>query len=172
MNPISRVTAAVAVIAVASVIACTPAVDTPAVDTGALAKTLTQLDDDWSKAAGTKDVDRVASFYADDAIAYPPSEPIAAGQPAAKKVWAAYFADSTFAISWKTNHAEVAKSGDLGFTTGTYEASWKRSRWQSGHPEGKVPLQLEEAAGRVLEGDSRHVELRLEVATAGDGRML
>ena len=127
MNPFSRVTAAVTVIAVASAIACTPKADTPApaVDVEALTKTLSQLDDDWSKAAGTKDVDRVASFYAEDAIAYPPSEPIAVGQAAAKKVWATYFADSTFAISWKTDHAAVAKSGDLGYTTGTYEASWK-----------------------------------------------
>jgi uncharacterized protein (TIGR02246 family) len=89
------------------------------------AKALAKLDDDWSKAAATRDVDRVASFYAEDAIAYPPQEPVAIGRPAAKKVWAAYFADKTFTISWKTVHAEVAKSGDLGYTTGTYEASFK-----------------------------------------------
>jgi len=111
---------------------CTPKADAPApaVDTDALAKTLTQLDDDWAKAAGARDVDRVASFYADDAIAYPPSMPIAVGHDAAKQVWASYLADSTFAISWKTDHAMVAQSGDLGFTAGTYEASWKS-------PDGK-----------------------------------
>ena len=138
MNPFSRVTAAVAVIAVASVVACTPATDTPpAVDVEAMAKNLTQLDDDWSKAAGTKDVDRVASFYAEDAIAYPPSAPIAVGQAAAKQVWASYFADSTFAISWKTDHAAVAKSGDLGFTAGTYEASWKGADGNPAVEKGK-----------------------------------
>ena len=97
----------------------------PAVDTDAIAKALTQLDDDWSKAAATRNADNVASFYAADAIAYPPNEPIAIGQPAAKKVWASYFADSTFSISWKTDHAGVSKSGDLGFTAGTYEASFR-----------------------------------------------
>ena len=86
---------------------------------------LIAVDEDWSKAAVAKDVDRVASFYAEDAIVYPPQEPIAIGRPAAKKVWAAYFADKTFTISWKTAHAEVAKSGDLGYTAGTYEASFK-----------------------------------------------
>ena len=65
MNLFSPVTAAVAVIAVASVIACTPAADAPAVDVEAMAKNLTQLDDDWSKAAGTKDLERVASFYSE-----------------------------------------------------------------------------------------------------------
>ena len=96
-----------------------------AADADAMAKALTRLDDDWSKAAATRDVDRVASFYAEDAVAYPPSEPIAKGRPAAKKVWAAYFADPTFAISWKTVHAEVSASGDLGYTVGTFEDSSK-----------------------------------------------
>ena len=102
-----------------------------AADTDAMAKALAHLDDDWSKAAATKDADRVASFYAEDAIAYPPNEPIAIGRPAAKKVWASYFADPTFSISWKTVHAGVSKSGDLGFTAGTYEDSFKG-------PDGKL----------------------------------
>ena len=102
-----------------------------AADMDANAKALAKLDDDWSKAAATRDADRVASFYAEDAIAYPPQEPVAIGRTAAKKVWAAYFADKTFTISWKTVHAEVAKSGDLGYTTGTYESSFKG-------PDGKL----------------------------------
>ena len=102
-----------------------------AAEMDANAKVLAQIDDDWSKAAATKDVDRVASFYAEDAIAYPPNEPIAIGRPAARKVWASYFADPTFSISWTTVHAEVSKSGDLGFTAGTYEDSFKG-------PDGKL----------------------------------
>jgi ketosteroid isomerase-like protein len=96
----------------------------PAVDTAAIAKTLTQLDDEWAKAAALRNVDSVASFYTADAIAYPPNEPMAVGQVAAKKVWASYLADSTFAIFWKTEHAGASSGGDLGFTTGTYEDSF------------------------------------------------
>ncbi len=102
-----------------------------AADMDANAKVLAKLDDDWSKAAVAKDVDRIASFYAEDAIAYPPHEPAAIGRTAARKVWAAYFADKTFTISWKTLHAEVAGSGDIGYTTGTYEASFAG-------PDGKL----------------------------------
>jgi ketosteroid isomerase-like protein len=97
----------------------------PRSDTDALAKALTQRDDDWSKAAATKNAETVASFYAEDAIAYPPNQPMTMGQSAAKAVWASYFADSTFSISWKTEHAGVSKGGDLGFTTGTYEDSFQ-----------------------------------------------
>ncbi len=93
------------------------------------ATVLAKLDDDWSKAAATKDADRVASFYAEDAIAYPPNDSAAVGRPAAKKVWNSYFADPSFKISRKTDHAGV--SGDLGFTAGTYDDSFKG-------PDGKL----------------------------------
>ncbi len=96
------------------------------------AKALAKLDDDWSKVAATRDAERVASFYAEDAIIYPPNEPMAVGRGAAKKVWAAYFADPSFKISWRTLHAGVSKSGDLGFTTGTYEDSYNKG------PDGKL----------------------------------
>jgi len=94
-----------------------------AADMDAKAQALVKLDNDWSKGAATRDADRAASFYAVDAIAYPANEPVAIGRPAARKVWAAYFADNTFTISWKTVHAEVAKNGDLGYTSGAYEDS-------------------------------------------------
>ncbi len=97
----------------------------PNADPAAIGQELTRLDEEWNNAAAIKNVDSVASFYAEDAIAYPPNEPIAVGKAAARKVWAAYFADSTFSISWKTTHAGGSKGGDLGFTAGTYEDSYQ-----------------------------------------------
>lgn len=103
--------------------ACAPA---PApVDTAALAAQLTQLDDAWSMAAATRNADSVASFYATDAVAYPPNMPVAIGQAAARDVWAGGFADSTYTISWTTTAARVAASGDMGFTAGTYQESYR-----------------------------------------------
>ncbi len=97
----------------------------PTVDTDAIARELTRLDDDWSAAAAAKNVEKVASYYADDANVYPNNYPLAVGREAARKVWAEGLADSTFKISWKTVHARVSKSGDIGYTTGTYEDSFK-----------------------------------------------
>jgi ketosteroid isomerase-like protein len=104
------------------------AADTPMSAGG---KALARLDDDWSKAAIARNVDKVASFYAADCMAYPPNAPASVGAAAAKAVWASYFADSSFTISWTTTHADVAKSGDLGYTTGTYQDSYKG-------PDGKM----------------------------------
>jgi ketosteroid isomerase-like protein len=103
--------------------ACAPA---PAqVDTAALAAQLTQLDDAWSAAAATRNADSVASFYATDAVAYPPNMPVAVGRAAARDVWAGGFADSTYTISWTTTAARVAASGDMGFTAGSYQESYR-----------------------------------------------
>ena len=106
-----------------------------AADMDASAKVLVKLDDDWSRVAATRDAARVVTFYADDAIAYPPNERAAMGKAAAQKVWAAYFVEPTFTISWKTTHAEV--TGDLGFTSGTYEDSFKGPDGNVVHETGK-----------------------------------
>jgi uncharacterized protein (TIGR02246 family) len=99
------------------------------------AKALAKRVDDWSAAAATGDAKRVASFYADDAIAYPPNQPVAIGRAAAEKVWAAYFAAPTYKLSWKTTHAEV--TGALGYTTGTYEDSFKGPDGKTVYGKGK-----------------------------------
>ena len=101
----------------------------PALAADANAKLLTALDTEWSNAAVARNVDKVASFYADDAVAYPPNEPAAVGQAAARKVWAAYFADPSFEISWKTTAAGAENK--TGWTVGTYQASFKS-------PDGKT----------------------------------
>jgi ketosteroid isomerase-like protein len=99
------------------------------------AQALAKLDEDWSAAAATRDAKRVASFYAENAIAYPPNEPMAIGRAAAEKVWAAYFAEPTYKLSWKTSHAEV--NGVLGYTTGTYEDSFQGPDGKTVYGKGK-----------------------------------
>jgi len=93
------------------------------------AKVLIALDDDWSKAAVARDVDRVASFYAEDASVYPPNEPGVVGRANAHKVWAGAFADPSYNLSWKTTSSGV--DNNLGWTAGTYQESSKT-------PDGKV----------------------------------
>jgi len=99
------------------------------------AEALTQLDDDWSMAASTKDAAKVASFYAIDAVAYPPNAPVANGREAAQKIWEDYFALPDFSISWRTTHA--GSSGNLGYTTGTYEDSYTDPDGNTVHDIGK-----------------------------------
>jgi ketosteroid isomerase-like protein len=109
--------------AISIVVALLAALPVPAGDMDASARVLAKLDEDWSAAAAARDLEKVSAFYAEGAIAYPPGQPAAIGRDAARRVWTALLADAGFSLSWKATHAEVAASGDLGYTTGTYEAT-------------------------------------------------
>jgi uncharacterized protein (TIGR02246 family) len=84
-------------------------------------QTLRDLDDQWSKAAGAKDLDKTVSFYSNDATVLPANAPMANTKEAIRKIWQDLLASPGLAISWKTTKVEVAKSGDLACITGTYE---------------------------------------------------
>jgi ketosteroid isomerase-like protein len=101
------------------------------------AQELARIDEAWSASVMSRSPDRVGEFYAEDAVAYPPDEPVAVGKVAATKVWATYLADPSFAISWKTNRAEVSESGDLGYTSGTYQGSYRGTDGKTVHERGK-----------------------------------
>lgn len=91
--------------------------DTRAADESALR----ELDVQWSNAAGAKDVDKTVSYYADDAVVLPPNGPTATTKAAVRKIWSDMMATPGYAMSWKVNKVEVARSGDLAVVSGTYE---------------------------------------------------
>jgi ketosteroid isomerase-like protein len=109
----------------------------PAAEMSKEARELAGLDDQWSAAAGARDVEKVASFYAPDAVAYPPNEVAAVGRANARAAWAAMLADPSLKISWKASHAEVAKGGGLGYTAGAYALSVKGPDGKTIHDTGK-----------------------------------
>lgn len=79
-----------------------------------------QADLEWSKAASGKNMDKLVSFYADDGALYPPNAPISAGIPAIKVAWTGMMNLPGFQVNWVPSRVEAAKSGDLGWSTGTY----------------------------------------------------
>ncbi len=84
---------------------------------------LRDADAEWSKSAGAKDLDKTVSFYSDDAIVMPPNDSAATTKEAVRKIWQDLLASPGLAISWKATRVEVAKSGDIGFVSGTYEVT-------------------------------------------------
>jgi len=95
------------------------AADTRAADEA----TLRNLDAEWSKAAGAKDLEKTASYYTDDALILPPNLPTINGKQGARAMWQGMFSVPGFGGGWKATKVEVARSGDLGWVTGTYELS-------------------------------------------------
>jgi ketosteroid isomerase-like protein len=91
---------------------------------GPAEKALREADEQWSKVAGAKDLDKTVSFYADGAVVLPPNQAAVKTKDGIRNLWKE-FLDSLTDISWKTTHAETAKSGDMGYLVGTYELTMK-----------------------------------------------
>jgi len=72
----------------------------------------------WNKDA--KDADKSAGYYAEDATLLIPNQPVITGRDAARQMFKEYAADPNFSLHFQAVKVDVAKSGDLGYTQGTY----------------------------------------------------
>jgi len=115
------VTLVVLLVLLSFAIACQrqTAADTRAADEA----TLRNLDAEWSKAVGAKDLEKTVSYYTDDALVMAPNIPVLKGKEQASGMWKAMFSVPGFGGGWTATKVEVARSGDLGWVTGTYELS-------------------------------------------------
>ncbi len=84
--------------------------DTRAADESALR----ELDAQWSKAAGAKDVDKSVSYYAADAIVLPANAPIATTKEAIHGVWKGMITSPGSSTSWKANQGGSSAVGRAG----------------------------------------------------------
>ena len=82
---------------------------------------LRDLDAQWSKGAGAKDVDKTVSYYAEGAVVMPPNASSATTKEAIRSAWKEMLTSPGAAINWKATKVEVAKAGDLAYVIGTYE---------------------------------------------------
>jgi ketosteroid isomerase-like protein len=102
-----------------------------------LEQALRDADAQWSKAAGSKDLDKTVSYYSDDAIVMPPNDKIATTKEAIRKVWQDLIASPGLVVSWKATKVEVAKSGDLACLSGTYELTMNDASGKAVNDRGK-----------------------------------
>ncbi len=97
-----------------------------------------QLDAEWSSAAQARDFERVISFWADDAIVFPPGSPPVVGKAAIREFVEKSFQTPGFDISWKTTTVAVSRSGDIAYTTGTNRVSFRGPDGKQVTVEGKA----------------------------------
>jgi ketosteroid isomerase-like protein len=107
--------------------------DTKAADEAAIRK----ADEDWAKAAQTKSVPAWVAFYGKDAVVLPPNEKMVTTSEAIEKSIGGLLALPNLAISWKPNKVEAARSGEIGYSYGTYELSFKDSKGNTVSDRGK-----------------------------------
>jgi ketosteroid isomerase-like protein len=100
-------------------------------------QSIRKQDKEWSAAAGSKDVDKTASFYTDDASAFPFNAPIATGKEQIRQFWAHLISLPGFALTFAPTKIEVAKSGDLAYDIGTFELKANDAQGNSTTTPGK-----------------------------------
>ncbi len=91
----------------------------------------------WLKAYDTKDVDKSVAFFDEQGSMLVPNAPIATGKKAIAKLTASGFALQDYKLTWHPDKAGVARSGDLGYTSGTYEWSFKDASGKAVSDKGK-----------------------------------
>jgi len=79
----------------------------------------------WEKVFAEKDLDKSVNFCAADGSVLSPNAPIATGHDAIRKVFAGFFALPDLKISWQPDKVEAARSGELGYSRGTYQMTFK-----------------------------------------------
>ena len=84
---------------------------------------LRAADSTLQAAVEAKDARRTAAMYMADAMLMPVAEPAVVGRAAIAREWAKLYGIPGFRNHAKTTRVEVAASGDLGITQGTYEAT-------------------------------------------------
>jgi uncharacterized protein (TIGR02246 family) len=118
-------------------------------DTKNIGQALRDLDAQWSAAAGAKDLEKTISFYSEDAIVLPTNAPAATTKDAIRTTWKDLLTSPGLAISWKTTKVEVAKSGDIAYTSGTYELTMNDTSGKPINDRGKyVEVWKKQADGK------------------------
>ena len=74
----------------------------------------------WVKDIAAKDVDKWASYFAEDACGLYPGAGILNGKAAIKAALAPYFADPNFSMTFQFTKVVASKGGDMVYTQGTY----------------------------------------------------
>jgi ketosteroid isomerase-like protein len=88
------------------------------------ADALRATDEAWMRVFSAKDVDKSVSFCDEKGAVLAPNAPIAEGRPAIAKSFSGFFALPDLKITWHADKVDVAKSGELGYTSGTYQMTF------------------------------------------------
>jgi len=74
----------------------------------------------WNQQYAAKDVDKAVAHYADNAILMAPGMPVSSGKDAIRKTIAGMLTDPALSLKFQASRVEVAKSGDIAYTQGSY----------------------------------------------------
>ena len=84
-------------------------------------KAISDIEVQWNKDWAAKDADKIAANYADDAVIMTPGGDPMRGKDAIRNGLKQMTADPALSLTFQASKVDVAKSGDLGYTQGSYK---------------------------------------------------
>jgi len=103
---------------------------------GSAESAIRAADQAWLKACNTHDAAKVAAFMAPDGAMFPPNAPAATSPAAVQKVFEGFFGMKDLKLTWAPTAVMAASSGDLGFSSGTYDLTFS-DNGKPAHDKGK-----------------------------------
>jgi ketosteroid isomerase-like protein len=91
----------------------------------------------WLKVYAAQDFDAAVAFCDEHGSMLVPNAPIATGKKAIANLIAAGFALRDYKLTWHPDKAGVARSGELGYTSGKYKVSFKDESGKTISDKGK-----------------------------------
>jgi ketosteroid isomerase-like protein len=104
---------------------------------GRASDALLAADAAWMKVYAAKDLEKSVAFFDNEGSMLPSNAPIATGKDALTKLIGSAFATPDYTLSWHANKVGVARSGELGYTSGTYDFSIKDASGKTISDKGK-----------------------------------
>jgi len=103
-------------------------------------KAIRAADAGWLKAFSERDLEKSVAYCDKRASMLVPNAPKATGTQAIRKLIAAGFALQNYKLEWHPDNAGVARSGELGYTSGKYKVSFTNASGKNIFDKGKYLL--------------------------------
>jgi len=97
------------------------------VDKKAEGEKIMQLSKEWSQTVATKDVEKIVSYWADDAFVMQEGQAPLKGKQAIRKMVEESFKMPGFNISWQPESVEVSDAGDMAYLIENAQVSFNDS---------------------------------------------
>ena len=104
---------------------------------GTAEEALLAADAAWEKTYSAKDVEKSVAFFDEQGSMLPSNAPVLNGKDAITKSLASAFKIPDYTLTWHANKVGVAGSGELGYTSGTYEFIAKEASGKTLSDKGK-----------------------------------
>jgi ketosteroid isomerase-like protein len=114
--------------------ACQPAAKD---ESATAADAIRAADAAWSKVFSARDTSAAVAAVEPGGSILPPNGAIATGPEAIRKLFEGFYGMPAMTISWSPNKVEAARSGELGFSSGTYEMSYTDPKGKPATDHGK-----------------------------------